>query len=108
MDKAKDHDGGREYWDSWRKKSFYNEHAASVLWKYHNRPKEELYDMEADPNELHNIIGDSKFKRLLEDYRKTLADWRKQQNDFFTGSEEIKEETLKKVAKPVAPYIFLD
>jgi len=108
MDKAKDHDGGREYWDSWRKKSFYNEHAASVLWKYHNRPQEELYDMEADPNELQNIIGDSKFKKLLEGYRKTLADWRKQQNDTLTGPEEIKEETLKKGTKPVAPYIFLD
>lgn len=29
-------------------------------------PHEDLYDMEADPNELHNIIGDSRFKKLLE------------------------------------------
>ncbi|MEJ7822004.1 MAG: hypothetical protein WKF85_06760, partial [Chitinophagaceae bacterium] len=85
-----------------------NEHAASVLWKYHNRPQEELYDMEADPNELQNLIGDSKFKKLLEGYRKTLADWRKQQNDTVKGPEEIKEEPLKKGTKPVAPYIFLD
>jgi N-sulfoglucosamine sulfohydrolase len=109
MDKAKDHDGGREYWDSWRAKSFNDEHAAAVLWRYHNRPKEELYDVETDPHELHNLAEDPKYTKLLVQYRQQLADWRKQQNDFITGPEEGKDEApRKKGEKPVAPYVFLD
>ena len=108
MDLAKDHDGGREYWDSWREKSFKDQHAAAVLWRYHNRPKEELYDVESDPHEMHNLANDPKYAKLMEQYRKEMASWRKQQNDFFTGPEEIKEEPAAKGKKPVAPYVFLD
>jgi N-sulfoglucosamine sulfohydrolase len=109
MDLAKDHDGGREYWDSWRTKSFTDKHAASVLWRYHNRPKEELYDVEADPNEMKNLATDPKYANLLKEYRKQMAQWRQQQNDFHTGPEVIKEEGPKKKGeKPVAPYVFLD
>src|SRR5690606_22683405 len=42
MDRATDHDGGREYWPSWRAASFRDQHAAAVLWRYHHRPAEEL------------------------------------------------------------------
>lgn len=108
MDKAKDHDGGREYWDSWRAKSFTDEHAASILWRYHNRPKEELYNVETDPHELHNLASDPNHSKLLNDYRGKLAEWRKQQKDTITGPEEITEEAPKKGAKPVAPYVFLE
>jgi N-sulfoglucosamine sulfohydrolase len=108
IDKAKDHDGGREYWDSWRAKSFTDEHAAAILWRYHNRPKEELYDIESDPHELHNLAADPNYSTLLEQYRQKLAEWRKQQNDTITGPEEIKDEPLKKGEKPAAPYVFLD
>jgi len=109
IDLAKDHDGGREYWDSWREKSFTDTHAASVLWRYHNRPKEELYDVVADPHEMHNLAADTKYAKLMEDYRKEMAAWRKQQNDFITGPEEIKGEAPKKKGeKAVAPYVFLD
>jgi N-sulfoglucosamine sulfohydrolase len=108
MDKAKDHDGGREYWDSWRERSFTDPHAAAVLWRYHNRPKEELYDMEADPQELHNLATDPKYAQLLEDFRVKMAEWRKGQADTFTGPEVIIEEEgeKKKGLKPVAPYVF--
>jgi N-sulfoglucosamine sulfohydrolase len=49
MDKAKDHDGGREYWPSWVEKAKTDPRAAQVLQRYHHRPAEELYDTEADP-----------------------------------------------------------
>jgi len=106
MDLAKVHDGGREYWDSWRKKSFADEHAASVLWRYHNRPKEELYDILNDPDEIHNLAGDMKYGKVMEDYRAEMTKWRSQQNDTITGPEVIKDEPAKKGAKPVAPYVF--
>jgi N-sulfoglucosamine sulfohydrolase len=45
------------------------------------RPKEELYDIETDPNELKNIAGDPKSAKVLEDLRTGLAAWRKATND---------------------------
>ncbi|MBO9154705.1 sulfatase [Chitinophaga sp. GCM10012297] len=107
IDLAKDHDGGREYWDSWRAKSFAGPHAAAVLWRYHNRPEEELYDLETDPQELHNLAADPGYAELIARYRIKMAEWRTQQHDSFTGPEEIKE-TPQKGKKPVAPYVFLD
>ncbi|MEJ7769638.1 MAG: sulfatase-like hydrolase/transferase [Chitinophagaceae bacterium] len=107
MDRAKDHDGGREYWDSWRERSFTDEHAASVLWRYHNRPAEELYDLESDPREMRNIAGEASSSILMQQFRAKLVEWRKQQGDSFTGPEEIKPSTPgDKIKKPVAPYVF--
>lgn len=106
MDLAKDHDGGREYWDSWLQKSFTDEHAASVLWRYHNRPKEELYDIITDPHEMHNLAEDSKYLTLIDEFHAEMSKWRTQQHDTITGPEVIKDEPAKKGTKPVAPYVF--
>ena len=109
MDKAKDHDGGREYWDSWRSKSFSDAHAASMLWRYHNRPKEELYDVERDPYELQNLADDGRYAKLLDSYRMRLSEWRKQQQDTITTVEAIiTRPSDGPRSKPAAPYVFLD
>jgi uncharacterized sulfatase len=105
MDKAKDHDGGREYWDSWRKQSFSDSHAAEILWRYHNRPKEELYDTWSDPHELHNLAADNNYLKQLAGFRKMLTAWRSQQRDTITGPEQLP--VIPLVRKP-APYVFLD
>jgi uncharacterized sulfatase len=106
MDLAKTHDGGRQYWDTWVKKSYTDEHAASVLWRYHNRPEEELYDVLTDPHEMHNLAADEKYEKLMVELRSEMLKWRIQQNDTITGPELIKDEPAKKGAKPVAPYVF--
>ena len=109
MDKAKDHDGGREYWDSWRNASFSDSHAAEILWRYHNRPAEELYDTWSDPHELRNLAADSNKRNLLTDFRKRLAGWRSQQYDTITGPEILPVLPAgQKPGKPLAPYVFLD
>ncbi len=46
-----------------------------------HRPKEELYDMTADPNELKNLAADPAFAKTLEDLRGKLATWREKTND---------------------------
>jgi N-sulfoglucosamine sulfohydrolase len=51
------------------------------------RPKEELYDLEKDPNELTNLLADAKWRddptnEVIYAVHKTwLADWRKKTND---------------------------
>lgn len=104
MNLADDHDGGREYWPSWITASFRNAHAASVLWKYHNRTKEELYDVQKDPWEQYNLAADPAYAGQLADLRARMATWRAQQGDTKTGPEDGEPPTPGK--KPVAPYVF--
>lgn len=104
MNKANNHDGGREYWPSWEAKSFADEHAAAVLWRYHHRPVEELYDIKNDPDEVHNLAADPRFKNRLEMFREKMAAWRQLQHDYETGPERINDQPRPK--EPLAPYIF--
>jgi N-sulfoglucosamine sulfohydrolase len=46
-----------------------------------HRPKEELYDLTKDPNELHNVAGDPKYADVLGDLRKRLRAWQEQTRD---------------------------
>lgn len=108
MDKAKDHDGGRRYWDSWVEKAKTDQHAANVLDRYHRHSAEELYDVEADPDEIHNLGADPRYMEMIEGFRGQLNAWRKEQGDFETGAEQIDEDPATRDRKPVAPYVFLE
>lgn len=88
MDKAKDHDGGREYWDSWAKQSETNARAAAIVKRYHWRPREELYDVLLDPYEFHNLADDPTYADLKSDLNRQLAAWREQQGDSKTGPDQ--------------------
>ncbi len=39
------------------------------------RPREELYDLEKDPNELKNVATDPAYARVLADLRTRVKDW---------------------------------
>ncbi|MGS2760878.1 sulfatase family protein [Sinomicrobium sp. M5D2P9] len=108
IDKAKDHDGGREYWNSWKVRSFSEDaDASAVLWRYHKRPKEELYDIVKDPGERNNLAAHPDYKEITGDFRKQMEEWRKGQNDSETGPyKPEKTKNNGKNKKPVAPYIF--
>jgi hypothetical protein len=44
-------------------------------------PKEELYDIQADPHELENLAGDPKFATELAELRGALDAWKKETRD---------------------------
>jgi N-sulfoglucosamine sulfohydrolase len=46
-----------------------------------HRPKEGLYDITADPNELKNLAADPAHAKTLDDLRSKLAAWRVNTND---------------------------
>lgn len=48
---------------------------------YLKRPREELYLMSDDPNEVKNLIDDEEYAEVRDQLRKKLADWRKLTND---------------------------
>ena len=51
------------------------------------RPREELYDLAADPYELKNVAGDPKHAEALQDLRQVLSNWQ-------TETEDVKPESL--------------
>lgn len=49
-----------------------------------HRPKEELYDLSVDPDELHNLAADPKHAGVLADLRRRLRAWQAATNDPWT------------------------
>ncbi len=48
---------------------------------YLHRPKEELYDLSKDPNELRNLASDPNHAEVLTDLRRRLRAWQAETND---------------------------
>ena len=62
------------------------------------RPKEELYDLENDPNELNNLLADPKWRdtpaneTVYAVHKNWLADWRKKTNDPWLVKDQHEPE----------------
>ncbi|KAJ5618108.1 Alkaline phosphatase-like alpha/beta/alpha [Penicillium hordei] len=50
---------------------------------YFFRPAEELYDIQADPNEIRNLANDAEYRSVLEDMRATLEKWQRRTEDAW-------------------------
>ncbi len=55
---------------------------------YINRPANELYDVEKDPNQLNNLVGDKQFASLLKHYALELDAFMKKQGDEGVATEQ--------------------
>ena len=49
--------------------------------RYHERPAEELYDLNADPNEQHNLASEPAQASRLKEMRAELEAWMREQGD---------------------------
>lgn len=72
---------GPGYFASWVEKARTDPAAAAVVRRYHERPAEELYDLRADPLELHNLAADAGQAGRLAELRRELDAWMKEQGD---------------------------
>ncbi|MBX6312153.1 MAG: sulfatase [Isosphaeraceae bacterium] len=52
-----------------------------ALFMQPRRPAEELYDLESDPHEVHNLAGSAEHAAVLAKLRKALDDWMVETND---------------------------
>ncbi|MEM0969986.1 MAG: sulfatase [Verrucomicrobiota bacterium] len=59
------------------------------------RPREELYDLENDPDQVVNLAGNPEYASVLEDHQTMLADWATQTGD--QGSQPESMESLRLV-----------
>jgi arylsulfatase A-like enzyme len=56
-------------------------------------PEEELYDLETDPFETHNLAGDPRYAEQLDQMRRTLEEWIQSSDD--RGAEPTDPEIIK-------------
>ncbi len=55
---------------------------------FKTKPKEELYDVEKDPNELHNLANDPMYKEKLTELRNAFNAWTKKVGDMSSLPEK--------------------
>ncbi len=80
IDRAQAKDGGY-YWKSWDEAAKKDPAAGAVVKRYHQRPREELYDLAADPHEMRNLAADPKYADTLRQLSAELEAWLKVQGD---------------------------
>jgi N-sulfoglucosamine sulfohydrolase len=72
---------GVGYWTTWVQQAKTDPAAAAIVKRYHQRPGEELYDLTADPHELHNLADDPRYAQRLAQMSADLGRWMQDQGD---------------------------
>jgi arylsulfatase A-like enzyme len=70
--------------------------AQAFIWQS-KRVAEELYDLESDPYEIHNLAADPAYSEVLADHRTILAEWIKKTDDKGQYPESV--DSLRGVLK---------
>jgi len=68
-------------WEAWVEHAHADPVAAKKLSLYHNRPREELYDLHRDPHEQFNLAQNPEYRETLESHRQALQDWIEKSGD---------------------------
>ena len=81
----------------WKAKAQGDAFAQSRVQAYQKRPEYELYDLEADPYEMHNLGGRPGMAEIFERLRTQLEAWMKQQGDLGRATEaQAKERQIER------------
>jgi len=72
------------YWPSWEITARTDPEAAAKVRRYRQRPPEELYDLQTDPLELHNLAQDPDSSERLDQMRRHLEEWMTTHSDQQT------------------------
>lgn len=80
--------------------------AAYIFMK--SKPVEELYDLESDPHEVHNLATDSRYSQKLKELRAQLKQWQTAIGDKgFTPEHEIIEAFWPNMKQPKTEDVFI-
>ena len=71
--------GGDSYFSSWRRAT--EPASKQIVDAYFHRPAQELYDLQADPDETRNLASDPAHASTLRKLKVRLASWRREQGD---------------------------
>lgn len=95
--------GQRTFFETWEAAAKNDAAAAAIVKRYHQRPAEELYDLENDPVELHNLAAGPAHLSQLQSLRAELATWMQEQGDMQTVFAEPRLLSDPKSFGPEAP-----
>ena len=59
------------------------------------RVPEEFYDLEKDPDCLHNLIGHTEYQKTIGEYRQRLESWMKRTSDPMLPALQNKDDRAK-------------
>jgi N-sulfoglucosamine sulfohydrolase len=71
----------KSYFASWIALAKTDAAAAKLIERYHNKPAEELYDVQVDPYERHSLADDPARADVLSELREKVKQWRVQQGE---------------------------
>ncbi len=92
---------------SWVKKSASDSFAKTIVERLEARPAEELYDLEHDPYELHNLASQKKYRTTVEDFRRQMEIIRRDQDDVGDNwKDDLKKLPPDNKPNPLVPYTF--
>ncbi len=81
------------YWATWVATAADNQHTYDLVKRYMSRPAEELYDIQNDPYEMNNLVGNPTLTSIKKTLSVELDNWLKEQND--PGVPQDTTEALK-------------
>ncbi len=81
IDLVSGHLGQRAFFSTWEAAAKSDPRAAAILQRYHARPAEELYDLDADPHEQRNLAAAAQSAEPLAALRKDMDAWLLTQGD---------------------------
>lgn len=74
-------------WPTWIAKAQHDEEAAMLTNRIAYKPAIEFYDIQQDPNELHNLAEKPAYEKLIKQYTARLQNWMKEQGDSGTNMD---------------------
>jgi len=92
---------GLSYFRSWETAAKMDPQAAQIIRRYRQRPREELYDLAADPHERQDLAADPEHAARKNEMRTKLESWLREQNDQLTVFNEPL--LLGQEATPIQP-----
>jgi len=78
-----------------------------TLSQYYNRDMWELYKMDTDPKELHNLHGDSAYSRIADQLKHQLYQWQNETSDpWICAPEGVLEDSGVYTSSPACLPIY--
>lgn len=97
--------GDDRLWGSWLKQAKSKTEAAQLVQKYLTRPAEELYDLQADPDNMENLAEHQDYQKQKKRLREALLDWMSDCGDKGLETELLAFQRMKQYRNPNAPKI---
>jgi tetratricopeptide (TPR) repeat protein len=91
----------QSWWEAYKRGQLNDEQAKY----FHAVPPEELFDIQKDPDNVHNLVGDPKYENVLKRMRKINAKWIRHVHDSGFIPESMRMRRVKKANTTVYEYV---